>query len=270
MQVLDILGSSIAYRYRRATDGGTGRPTLLFCHALASHSAIWDATSDIFADAANRLMFDLPGHGRSGCAADQSFEFADLAGIARALLEHLAIARVCPIGVSVGGEVAQAFAALYPDRTERLVLSSTACHTAPARAALWAERVVEVENGGMAGIAAATARRWFSPAFATRHFDAVRACADAIANTDPAAYLRLAPVIARMDLRTTNRAIAAPTLITFGSEDHNTGAAAAALIASTISGAQTIEFKGSGHFPHLEDAVTWNRAVGAFIFPPLE
>lgn len=268
MQTLDICGTPLAYRLTTCTNGARSAPTLLFCHALASNASIWNATVGAFAGKANTLVFDLPGHGQSGCAPEQSFAFGDLATLAHDLLDRLGIDRVHMIGVSVGGEVAQAFAAQYPERIDRMVLSSTACHTAEARAALWQQRIAEVEARGMAAIASATAQRWFSPHFAAENGAILGACADAIAATDLSAYMALARVIARMDLRDTNRAIAAPTLITFGSEDHNTGAAAAALIASTIPGSRKAEFAGAGHFPHLEDPARWNETIDAFLFPP--
>lgn len=266
VQTLDISGTPIAYRYTRSASSTAATPTLLFCHALATHSSIWDATVNAFADKANTLVFDLPGHGGSGNNPGQSFEFSDLAAITRDLLDHLGIARIHLIGVSVGGEVAQAFAALYPQRVDRLILSSTACHTAPARAALWQQRIDEVEAHGMGAIAIPTAQRWFSAHFASDHPDVVQGLASAIASTDDRAFCGLGAVIAGMDLRDANREITAPTLITFGSEDHNTGAAAAAMIASTIPGARAELFTGSGHFPHLEDPEGWNRAVDAFLF----
>lgn len=265
MQYLESGDSKVAYVHK-TLPGRKDRPIIMFVHALATNSGIWDQIVDHFAPIADTLTFDLPGHGSSVRGHSQSFAFEDLASVAATLLNHLEIARVHLVGVSVGGEVAQAFAASHPDRMDRMVLSSTACHTSPERAVVWSQRINDVEQVGMVGIADATAARWFSKRFCVDHPAVVRSMASAIGQTDVVAYTRLASVIARMDLRSSNRAIRSPTLIVHGAEDHNTGGGAAEVIASTITRARITSMPDCGHFPHLEKQADWLRIVQNFLF----
>ncbi len=59
-----------------------------------------------------------------------------------------------------------------------------------------------------------------------------------------------------------------PTLVIQGSEDQIAGAAREPAVADAIANSVLLEFKGSGHGPHLRDPVRFNLALCDFVAAP--
>jgi pimeloyl-ACP methyl ester carboxylesterase len=72
------------------------------------------------ADRFRVLALDQRGHGESEHAAD--YHELRLVGDLAAFADTLGLERFSAVGFSIGGNVAASYAALYPDRVERLVL----------------------------------------------------------------------------------------------------------------------------------------------------
>ena len=70
------------------------------------------------------VRYDLPGFGFTG--ADPSGDYTDARSVAvlLALMDRLGVARASVVGNSMGGRIAWMFAALHPERVEKLVLVS--------------------------------------------------------------------------------------------------------------------------------------------------
>lgn len=251
--------ANIAYRVC-----GQGR-WLIFCHALATHQELWERQRAALSRSFSVLTFDLRGHGKSPPPDNGNYSFESQADDVAALMDHLDIQRAALVGISVGGEVAQVAAARHPRRVERLILSSTACHTDAARASTWESRIHEAERLGMSGIAAATASRWFSEGFASSHPEVIAWCRQCVTATRLESYVGLARVIQLMDLRPVLPTIPAPTLILCGDQDHNTGPKTASVLAELIPDSRLSIFAGSGHFPNIEAAARFNRAIAGFL-----
>jgi pimeloyl-ACP methyl ester carboxylesterase len=128
-------------------DTGTGIPVLLL-HGFAEDGTVWDHQIDaLTGDAANtgliegiRLIIpDLPGSGRSSAPSTSSapsgfsalsnssalssssapscpLSIDDMAAVIKGLLDELQLEKTILIGHSMGGYIALAFAALYPER----------------------------------------------------------------------------------------------------------------------------------------------------------
>ena len=114
MVVLDGL------RFHYRDWGDPAAPPVVLLHAYLQHARTWDTIARGLADRFRVLALDQRGHGESAHAADyhELRLVGDLAGFADALgLEHFSA-----VGFSIGGNVAASYAALYPDRVERLVL----------------------------------------------------------------------------------------------------------------------------------------------------
>ena len=251
--------ANIAYRV-----SGQGK-WLIFCHALATRQELWDRQRAALSQYFSVLSFDLRGHGESPPPGSGDYSFESQAGDVTALMDHLDIPSAALVGISVGGEVAQAAAARHPRRFDRLILSSTACHTDPTRASTWESRIREAERLGMSGIASATASRWFSESFAAENPDVIEWCRQCVAATPLASYVGLARVIQVMDLRPMLGSISCPTLVLCGDQDHNTGPKTAQVLAELIPNSQAAIFSGSGHFPNIEVPGQFNRAIAEFV-----
>lgn len=99
-----------------------GEKVLVLLHGYLESLEIWDEFAGQLGKAGYRIVsLDLPGHGISEVIGEvHSMEF--LADIVEQLLGKLGIAKATVIGHSMGGYVALAFAELYPERLDGLVL----------------------------------------------------------------------------------------------------------------------------------------------------
>lgn len=242
-----------------------GGPWIVLCHALASNSDIWNHQVSTLGKHFSILTFDLPGHGKSPERSDGNYSFEALAENLIALMDYLGIESAHLAGISIGGEVAQVAAANYPSRFRKLVLISTACVTNPDRFKIWEERINEIQKIGMADIVVATTKRWFSENFYREHPEIVKECETRISQTSLAAYISLARVIQKMDLRKQISTIHIPTLVMYGDNDHNTGRIAAGHIRSWIPHATIDCILNAGHFPILEQHEDINQKLLAFL-----
>jgi pimeloyl-ACP methyl ester carboxylesterase len=88
---------------------------ILFLHPQGSTAEIWQSALDFFNENYHVVLMDLRGHGRSGKPAlgyDIHSQCVDILSV----MDHLKIKRAHLVGNSLGGDIATAFAALYPDR----------------------------------------------------------------------------------------------------------------------------------------------------------
>jgi len=113
---------SLRYHYRLAepTSGSGGMP-LVLVHGLGVSGAYWGRVQPLLAERRPVYAVDLPGFGRT----THPRAVLDIAGQARALrdwLSAIGLSQVHLMGHSAGGQVAAAFADVYPGRVARLIL----------------------------------------------------------------------------------------------------------------------------------------------------
>jgi pimeloyl-ACP methyl ester carboxylesterase len=100
---------------------GVGDPPLVLVHGVACHRGFWAPQIERFARDHLVVALDLRGHGDSD-APEQRYTMAGFADDVAWTCERLAVDRPVLIGHSLGGLVALAFAAAYPDRLRAAVL----------------------------------------------------------------------------------------------------------------------------------------------------
>ena len=101
---------------------GSG-PSLVLLHGLDETHEAWNGLAPL-SDRFTLLSYDLPGHGDSFAPAT-GFAIEDLSDQLAALLDREGIERTHVAGSSLGGMIAQHFAAAWPGRVDRLVLIDT-------------------------------------------------------------------------------------------------------------------------------------------------
>lgn len=102
---------------------GSGRPLVLIHGALVD-SHLWDDQLEAFAPHYRVITYDLRGHGQTGGSTDPRYTVELLVRDLHALLEALGVQQPLLCGLSLGGMVAQHYAARHPVRG--LVLCDTA------------------------------------------------------------------------------------------------------------------------------------------------
>jgi pimeloyl-ACP methyl ester carboxylesterase len=99
---------------------GTGDRTLVFVHCWNCDRSYWSNQVDIFAENYRVVTVDLGGHGQSGTGRED-WTMASFGADVAAVLEKLDLSDVVIIGHSMGGPVAIEAARLQPERVVGIV-----------------------------------------------------------------------------------------------------------------------------------------------------
>jgi pimeloyl-ACP methyl ester carboxylesterase len=107
---------------------GTGVP-LVFIHGALLNSDLWVRQIETFSDLFQCVGYDLRGHGRTGPSDLRRYNVGTFADDLADVLDALELRRPILCGLSMGGMIAQSFAAKYPERVRALVLCDTGVST---------------------------------------------------------------------------------------------------------------------------------------------
>ena len=107
---------------------GTGVP-LVFIHGALLNSDLWTRQIETFSDLFACMAYDLRGHGRTGATDLRRYTIGTFADDLAEILDALELRRPILCGLSLGGMIAQSFAAKYPERVRALVLCDTGVST---------------------------------------------------------------------------------------------------------------------------------------------
>ncbi len=227
---------------------GTGRVPLLLIHELGGSLEFWDPVLPAFQQAFHVLRFDLRGFGMSEKV--KALQLDDLLGDLVGLLDALAMTDPCHVvGPALGAGIALAFAAQYPARVRRLVISSPATGVPPERRAQSLQRAEAVERGGMRAVVEQSLTRSYPERFRgdRRRFEHYQR---RWLTNDPEGFAAINRMLTAMDLTPQYGRIACPTLVIGCTYDTIRPPQEVESIARQIPGAQYVE-TASGHFmPH--------------------
>lgn len=113
------------------TFGSSGHPTLLLIHGLGSQLLLWEEgfCSKLAEEGLHVIRYDQRDSGLSS-EMQEEYELLDMASDAAELLEYLTVEKAHIVGMSLGGMVAQIFAAEFPKKI--ISLTSMASNTGKA------------------------------------------------------------------------------------------------------------------------------------------
>ena len=246
-----------------AIGGVPTAPALVFINSLGTDLRIWDGVVPHFATGYRLVQYDKRGHGLSDCPpAPYSMDdhAHDLAG----LLDALAIEQAVLVGVSVGGMIAQTFAAAWPERVRGLVLCDTAAVIGTA--VFWNTRINYLRQHGLNHeTTAPILERWFASAFAQTSPAAHRIYANMLARMPLEGYVGTCAAIRDADLSQRSRTIQAPTLVVCGAEDSATPPNLTHTLLDLIPLASYREIPGAGHLPCVEQPELLAKVIGEFL-----
>jgi pimeloyl-ACP methyl ester carboxylesterase len=133
---------------RLVRDGNSEPLVLLHCLGVDHH--FWDFASPLAAEFAI-YRYDLPGHGTSAVPT-AGYRIEDLSDQLAAILRAHNIGPANIAGISLGGLIAQDFAARYPDLVSRLVLIDTTPRYTDEMRATWVQRAAAARDKGVAAM----------------------------------------------------------------------------------------------------------------------
>jgi 3-oxoadipate enol-lactonase/4-carboxymuconolactone decarboxylase len=243
-------------------DGPPGGAPLVMLHSLGTTSDVWDAQAAALAGSFRVIRPDMRGHGLTGCTKgpySMKLLADDLAGV----LDALQVNQAHIAGISIGGMIAQAFAAAYPGRAASLMLVDTAMAIPPAES--WTARAATVRAEGIGAIEDAVIARWVTPGFAGAPETAgLRAM---LTRTPVEGYAAAAEAIAAADLTAATSALAVPALVVVGDQDASTPVASAQALQRAIAGSSLIVIEGAAHIPTVETPAEVTAALRGFLSP---
>ncbi len=129
---------------------GSG-PMVVLLHGIGQTRHMWDGIAAL-SGRFELLTYDFPGHGETP-TPDTAYDIEDLSDQLADILNAAGILRAHLVGSSLGGMVAQQFAATWPGRVDRLVL----CDTSPGLSEGMRDELLTLPGHGAAHAAMARA-----------------------------------------------------------------------------------------------------------------
>jgi pimeloyl-ACP methyl ester carboxylesterase len=249
--------------------GPRDAPPVILLHGFGASLHTWDEWAGPLAADHRVIRFDLPGFGLTG--ADPAGNYTDARGIAvlLALLDWLGLPHATPIGNSMGGRLAWAFAAAHPDRVSKLVLISPDGFASPGIAYGKAQKVPALMRVLPYVLPMPMLRANLVQAYA----DPARLTEDTVLRTRD---MMLAPgvrsaIVARMEQAVLPdpvpllRRLNMPTLLLWGEKDAMIPFANAQDYLAALPDATLVALPGVGHVPQEEAPQDSLRALRAFL-----
>jgi 3-oxoadipate enol-lactonase len=240
-------GTKLAYRLIK----GQGKTRVALIHSLAMDASFWDRVTPLLKNHADVLVYDCRGHGQSdkpkGPYTVELFA-DDLAD----LLDGIGWRSVTVCGASMGGTVAIAFAAAYPERVEALGLFDTTCWYGPEAPAQWAERAQKALDEGLQSLIGFQKTRWFSDPFREQNPAIVEQAIKVFLANDLRCYAETCRMLGAADKRDALKGFRMPCAIMVGSEDYATPVAMARVLEANIPGASLEIIENARHLTPVE------------------
>jgi 3-oxoadipate enol-lactonase len=242
-------GCTIAYTIHPAQNRNASRVVLI--HSLALDSSIWDGVVARLDGSAEVLTYDCRGHGRSGRPA-MPFTTDLFARDLQELLDHVDWPEVLIAGCSMGGCVAQAFAAQYPSQVSALALIDTTAWYGDDALKAWRDRASAAQTKGLAALVDFQITRWFGDSFRASHPDLVRSVTGVFLANDVNCYASSCLLLGTADLRSALRSFRMPAAIVIGEEDYATPLSAAQELHQAIKGSTLTVLPKARHLTPIE------------------
>lgn len=256
---MSVLPVESVHRHR----SGRG-PAVVMLHCLGVDHRLWDDAAAALEGSFSVLRYDLPGHHETP-VPDASYRIEDVSAQLGELLDAEGIASASIVGISMGGLVAQHFAATNPERTEKVVLCDTTPRYTEAGRKNWAQRAATARTQGVAAMTDALLNVWFTPAFVAANPPAVRYVRDCFARVSGEGYAKACEALAAADLRMLLPQIEAPTLIVCGDEDVPDFLLAAQSFVRVLPDARLVWLSPARHASPLEQSQKFVEALEAFL-----
>jgi len=228
---------------------GSGTPLVLL-HCLGVDHRFWDFLSPL-ADKFSLVRYDLPGHGATP-VPPIAYGIEQLSAQLAELFRRERIGRAHVAGISLGGLIAQHFAAHHPELVDRLVLMDTTPRYSDELRAMWGVRAATARTEGVAALVPGLLKIWFSDACLAKDPPGVRYVRERLSTSSGEGYALACEALAAADLRGDAANIKAPTMVICGDDDIPSFLEAARWLAANIKGAGLEWLPGAKHASVLE------------------
>jgi 3-oxoadipate enol-lactonase len=225
---------------------------LVLLHGVGADGRMLAAVADRLGDVTHAVIWNLPGY--HGKPLDRPLAFRGIAAALASDLDARGVTRAVVLGHSIGGMVAQEFAATFPQRVRALILSATT----PAFGSRDGAFQRQFLDDRLAPLEAGCTMAELAPRFAPglvgsgAASDAAPTAARLMGELPEATFRAALACLVTFDRRADLARIAVPTLLIAGDEDTNAPLKTMTRMAETIPGARLEVLAGIGHLAPLE------------------
>jgi len=252
-----IFGQKIHY-----VEAGTG-PTVILLHGLGGSTQAWQFNIAPLAEKYHVIVPDQIGFGKSDKPL-VNYRIRTYVDFLDQFCKQLGIERASLVGNSMGGWIAAAFTAAFPDRVDKLVLVDAAGYAPPKD--LDTRTFYGLNPTTREGMKVLVAKVFYNKLFLTD--GAIdQAIAARLAAGDGYTINSITESIIRGEdfLDDAVKTIKRPTLIIWGRQDGLVPLSEGEHFNKDIAGSKLIVFDQCGHVPNFEKAAEFNAAVLKFL-----
>jgi pimeloyl-ACP methyl ester carboxylesterase len=258
-------------RTRCVESGAPDAPAVVMLHGTGAHWETFARNIGPYGEHFRTIAFDMVGNGFSG-RPDHDYEIPQYVDHALAVMDALGAERAHLLGTSLGSWVAAAIALRHPERVGKLVLMSAAGLIASEEnmQRIIATRMKAVEDPNWESIKA-----MFDHLIAdegNRLPDLVSLRQAIYLQPGMVETMKLTLVLQDMETRNRNllsedewRSIEHPTLTIASGQDYSEYSNTSRRVAELMPNAGVAEMPDVKHWPHFEDADTFNRISLEFL-----
>ena len=243
---------------------GAGESVVLV-HGLGGTAAqIWKGQIADLAARYKVVSYDLRGSGSSE-VTEGPYDIELLTVDLRALIEALELESVALVAHSMGGSIALAYAASYPDDVRALVGIGAPVRLPDAARVAMEARAETVEADGMSAVAATVAQNGVSPTFREERTAEFEELVAMLAANDPRGYAAQCRALVGLDLGARLGLITAPVLLVSGDHDGVSPPAVTEANAALVRDGRFELVEDCGHNLTLEKPEALARSAWPFL-----
>ena len=247
-------------------DSGVGEKCVVLLHGYLESMYVWDDFAPLLTPSVPVITVDIPGHGISEVKGEvHTMEM--VADVLHEMLKSLEIERVTMVGHSMGGYVALAFCARYPEQLDGLVLlSSTPNPDTEAKRENRRREIALVRAGKKDALARVAPEAGFAEQNRRRlrsYIDDLTECVHI--TEDDGIVALLGGMMERADQNEMLRKSAVPQLFILGKKDGYIPVEVAEEIVANHPQAQVAWLEESGHMGFIEEPEACAEALLKFV-----
>jgi pimeloyl-ACP methyl ester carboxylesterase len=269
MPTLEVPGATIAYEDSGPPPGRPDAPTIVFGHGLLFSGWMFHPQVAELSSRYRCVTVDWRGQGDSPATHGGDYEIDTLFSDAVALIEHLGVAPVHYVGLSMGGFVGQRIAARRGELLRSLTLLDTSADREPVSSAVKDLAMANVYRLiGTGPLKGAVLKIMFGPTFLAdpTNRPTIDGFIQRLERCDRAGMRHaIVAVATRKPVYEELASVRVPTLVVVGADDRPTPPEKARRIAERIPGARLEIVPRCGHSSTVEQPETITRLIGDFV-----
>jgi pimeloyl-ACP methyl ester carboxylesterase len=254
---ITVFGQKIHY-----VEAGSG-PTVILLHGLGGSTQSWQFNVAALAEKYHVVVPDQIGFGKSDKPL-VNYRIRTYVDFLDQFCKQLGIERASLVGNSMGGWIATAFTAAFPDRVDKLVLVDAAGHAPPKD--LDTRSFYGLNPTTREGMKVLVAKVFYNKLFLT---DAAidQAITARLAAGDGYTINSITESIIRGEdfLDDAVKTVKRPTLIIWGRQDGLVPVSEGEQFNKDIAGSKFVVFDQCGHMPQIEKPAEFNAAILKFL-----